>query len=466
MLTVAAAQAAKRVALVIGNADYRHAGKLINTINDATDMGAALTALGFQVLDGFDLDKVALDRKVREFATALEGAEAGVFFYSGHGLQVAGQNYIVPIDAALTTAAALELEMLRLDVVHRIMERLTNTNILFLDACRNNPLARNLAQAMGTRSVDVAKGFAPTQAGLGTPLAFSTEPDNVALDGSGRNSPFTGPLVQHIATSKDDLNTILMSVRTQVVKETQGRQVPWEHSSMMARFYFSPTALAKSKHAEAAIAVTPTQCDGLDASLGSDRRCLKPNDTFKDCPDCPEMMVVPAGTFVMGSPAREQGRSDDEGPQRTVTMERVFAVGKHEVTFADWDACLAVGGCKHNPDDEGWGRDKRPVINVSWDDITKEYLPWLSRKTGRTYRLLTEAEWEYAARAGSGTRFHFGDNERDLCTYANVADLTAKEKYKDWTVANCRDGHVNTAAVGSLKVNPFGLHDMHGNVWE
>ena len=120
------------------------------------------------------------------------------------------------------------------------------------------------------------------------------------------------------------------------------------------------------------------------------------------------MVVVPAGEFMMGSPAGEEGRSDDEGPQRKVTIAKPFAVGKFEVTFAEWDACVAAGGCKHKPDDQGWGRGKRPVINVSWDDITKEYLPWLSRKTGKTYRLLTEAEWEYAARAGTTTPFSTG----------------------------------------------------------
>ena len=147
-----AAQAEKRVALVIGNSAYQHTPKLANPRNDATDMVAALKKLGFQVIEGFDLDKAAFDRKVRDFATALSGAQAGVFFYAGHGLQVAGQNYLVPIDAQLTTAAALDFEMVRLDLVHRTMERETKTNILFLDACRDNPLARNLARAMGTRS--------------------------------------------------------------------------------------------------------------------------------------------------------------------------------------------------------------------------------------------------------------------------------------------------------------------------
>jgi formylglycine-generating enzyme required for sulfatase activity len=186
----------------------------------------------------------------------------------------------------------------------------------------------------------------------------------------------------------------------------------------------------------------------------------------KPCTTCPEMVVVPAGSFIMGSPLSEEGRDDIEGPQRKVTIAQPVAVGKYEVTFAEWDACVAAGGCKQNPDDEGWGRGKRPVINVSWDDITKEYLPWLSRRTGKSYQLLTEAEWEYAARAGSTTRFHFGNEEKDLCNYGNVADLTAKEKNEEWTVANCRDGHVNTAAVGSFKDNAFGIHDVHGNVWE
>jgi uncharacterized caspase-like protein len=245
-LLPAAALADKRVALVVGNSAYQHTAKLANPKNDATDLAGALRKQGFQVIEGFDLDKAAFDRKVRDFATALQGSDVGVFFYAGHGLQVAGQNYLVPVDAELTTAAALEFEMVRVDVVHRVMERQANTNVLFLDACRDNPLARNLARAMGTRSADIGRGLAPVESGVGTLISFSTQPGNVALDGAGRNSPFAGALVKHMAASNDDLSAILIAVRNDVMKETQRKQVPWEHSALTGRFYFNPPAQAAS----------------------------------------------------------------------------------------------------------------------------------------------------------------------------------------------------------------------------
>jgi formylglycine-generating enzyme required for sulfatase activity len=166
----------------------------------------------------------------------------------------------------------------------------------------------------------------------------------------------------------------------------------------------------------------------------------------------------------MGSPASEAGRDAAEGPQRPVTIARPFAVGKYEVTFAEWDACVAAGGCSHRPGDNRWGRGSRPVINVSWDDITLEYLPWLSRKTGKTYRLLTEAEWEYAARGATSASapskaYWWGD--RASHEYANYGKDQCCDGLKQG-----RDQWVNTAPVGQFPANPFGLHDMHGNVWE
>lgn len=239
-LLPSAALANKRVALVIGNSAYENTPILTNPRNDANDMAAAMQALGFKVIEGFDLNKVSFEQKIRDFAQAMSGASVGVFFYAGHGLQVAGQNYLVPIDAKLTTAAALDWEMVRLDLVQRTMERETETNVIFLDACRDNPLARNLARAMGTRSAEIGQGLAATEAGVGTLISFSTQPGNVALDGVGRNSPFAGALVRRIGASSDDLSALLIDVRNDVRKETQNKQVPWEHSALTGRFYFKP----------------------------------------------------------------------------------------------------------------------------------------------------------------------------------------------------------------------------------
>ena len=175
----------------------------------------------------------------------------------------------------------------------------------------------------------------------------------------------------------------------------------------------------------------------------------KTGKVFKDCADCPEMVVIPAGSFRMGD--LNGGLQKDEKPVHRVTIPRSFAVGKYEVTFAEWDRCVAAGGCSHRPRDEGWGRGNRPVINVSWND-TQTYIRWLSRKTGHKYRLLSEAEWEYVARAGSTTKYPWGNS-------------VGRNQ------ANCRscgsswDGK-QTSPVGSFSANRFGLYDTIGNVWE
>jgi uncharacterized caspase-like protein len=235
-----AAAEERRVALVIGNSTYQNTAWLKNPRNDAADISAALKQLGFRVVEGLDLDKPAMDGKIDEFAGLLAGADSGVFFYAGHGLQVSGQNYLMPVDARLTTPAALDLEMVPLDVVQRAMERSAKFNVLFVDACRDNPLTGTLAGAMGMRVTEMGRGLAPSMSGLGTLISFSTQPGNVALDGVGRNSPFAAALKKHIASPDDDLSTILINVRNDVVRATRTRQVPWEHSSLWSRFYFAP----------------------------------------------------------------------------------------------------------------------------------------------------------------------------------------------------------------------------------
>jgi formylglycine-generating enzyme required for sulfatase activity len=183
-------------------------------------------------------------------------------------------------------------------------------------------------------------------------------------------------------------------------------------------------------------------------------RALKPGDRFRECAkDCPEMVVVPAGEFMMGSLPSEKGRRGSEGPQHKVTIARPMAVSKFEVTFADWDACVSGGGCPQEgrASDFGWGRGTRPVIFVSWDDA-QHYVAWLSRMTGKVYRLLTEAEWEYAARAGTTTAYSWGDE---------IGKGNA-----NCSACGSRWDNRQPAPVGSFAPNAFGLHDMHGNVSE
>lgn len=234
------AAAEKRVALVVGNSAYVNANPLPNPVNDAGEIAKALTESGFEVIVGLDLDKNAFDLKIRDFARALDGAEVALFFYAGHGLQVSGRNYLVPIDASMQKERDLDFEGISVDFVLKQMEidRDNKTNVVFLDACRDNPLARNLARSMGTRSTSIGKGLAQVETGVGTFIAYSTQPGNVALDGEGANSPFTTALAKGVRVPGRNLTAVMVDVRKDVLAATQGKQVPWDHSSLTGDFFF------------------------------------------------------------------------------------------------------------------------------------------------------------------------------------------------------------------------------------
>jgi formylglycine-generating enzyme required for sulfatase activity len=235
--------------------------------------------------------------------------------------------------------------------------------------------------------------------------------------------------------------------------------------------------------------LTPDACQGgVLASVGSGgagapQRCLRPKNTFQDCQDvCPEMVVVPAGTFTMGSPADEKDRFGDEGPAHQETIGASFAVGKLSITRGQFTAFVNESGYQVGPTcytitatgtdaretpgasfrDPGFPQDPdHPAVCISWDDA-KAYVAWLSKRTGKTYRLLTEAEYEYADRAGTQMPYWFPN----YCDYANSADATAKARFPAWpTTAVCKDGYIYTAPGGSFAPNDFGLYDMAGNAW-
>ena len=547
------ALANERVALVVGNADYQHVPPLANPRNDAEDMAALLRRLGFQVTAGLDLTDAAMKNRIRAFSRQARAARVALFFYAGHGTQVDGVNYLVPVDAQLAEEADLPLEALSLDLVLRRMGG--GTNLVFLDACRDNPFASGWA---GTgRSASVGRGLTRVgeAGGSGMFIAFATDPDRVAADGEGRNSPFTAALKRHIETPGLEINGLLTEVRRTVLASTGDVQRPWSNSSLSDAFYFVPSAASPAAGLNAStldvdapdpatetwlqiretanvqlleryLATYPSSRYRLSAEARLDalrgrsftvvvepsaarvrilnieppyragmrlpageyrveasaaghetevevvshgssptthRMALrkagpKPGQRFRDCPECPELVVVPSGSFMMGSPSHEERRDENEGPVHRVRIGQPFAVGVYEVTFAEWDACVAGGGCGgYRPDDEGWGRGRRPVVNVSRQDA-ESYVSWLSLRTGERYRLPNESEWEYAARAGTTGPFHTGS-----------AISTDQANYDgNYVYGSGRKGvfRRQTVAVGSFGANAFGLHDVHGNVRE
>jgi len=240
-LTAAAAQ---RVALVVGNGAYQHTVPLANPVNDALALADSLGRLGFEVVVATDSSQVALEASIREFAKAARGAEFAVFFYAGHGLQVNGVNYLIPVDAVLESEDDLVFAAVDLNDVLGIMTRSAQASLVFLDACRDNPMADLLARGLGTRSTDVGRGLAQVSVAVGALIAYATQPGNVALDGQGEHSPFTAALLQHIETPGLELRQVLTRVRDDVVDATDGKQVPWDHSSLRGDVFLVPASAA------------------------------------------------------------------------------------------------------------------------------------------------------------------------------------------------------------------------------
>lgn len=241
--------------------------------------------------------------------------------------------------------------------------------------------------------------------------------------------------------------------RTQAA-ETQRRQKDAENARRKAALEQarrqSPSALEDHGISGSAISDRNGRARVLQDPPPRGGAALRPGESFRDCPECPEMVVVPAGRFLMGSPQEEQGRTEAEGPQHEVVIKDAFAVAKYEARFDEWELCVGNGACRA-VEDFSWGRGARPVINVSHDDA-KAYAEWLSKRTGKRYRLLSEAEWEYAARAGTTSAYPWGNDPGT--NQANFHDSGSEWWRK------------RTAPVGSFAPNPFGLHDMIGNVEE
>ena len=485
-LQLAPAHAA-RLALVIGNKDYT-TGALKNPVNDAEAVANALGGrggLGFQVTLVKNLKRDDIGRTVEGFAIRIRPGDEVVVFYAGHGLQVKGVNFLPAVDARIQVESDVALNSLNLNqLLDRLDEAKAGVRLLLVDACRDNPYTRGFRSA--------ARGLARVEgAPSGTLMHFATKPGGVADDGNGVNGLYTTYLLRHLRTPGLAVESMLKRVASDVRQASGGAQQPWTEGALDGEFYFAGVASAAGN----APATTPQPIAVAPAVLAPPAPVApSAGSVVKDCDDCPALVVLPQGSFQMGSPSNEVGRFDHEGPVHEVRIGYPLAVGKYEVSRGEFgrfvqatayrteaergDGCAAWTGSdwKKRTDrhwrDPGFKQDNsHPVVCVSWTD-TQAYLAWLNdRNPGRGYRLLSEAEWEYAARAGQGSRrYPWGDDldNTEKCAYANGADATAKAQVPGvtWTVANCSDGHAYSAPGDALKPNAFGLHHMHGNAWE
>jgi uncharacterized caspase-like protein len=231
----------RRVALVIGNSSYQYAPHLPNPTNDAEAMAAALQKLGFEVTKGIDLDHAETELIIRQFSKTLPGADVALLFYAGHGIQYQGTNYLIPVDAQLKDETDLTFEATQLDLVMGLMEREPRVSLVFLDACRDNPFAQQLARSMGsTRSTALGRGLAIVNAVAGSFVAYATDPNQVALDGDGAHSPFTAALLAHMETPGLSISDMMIEVRNDVLSATQNKQRPREDNALTSKFYFTP----------------------------------------------------------------------------------------------------------------------------------------------------------------------------------------------------------------------------------
>lgn len=436
------ALAAARVALVIGNGAYEHAALLPNPGRDAAAVGNALERLGFAVIRVEDAGFDAMRRGFENFSRKASAAEVAVVFYAGHGIEVDGTNFLIPVDAALASDREVGFQTIPLDLVMLSVEGASRFGLVILDACRNNPFANRMRRAGATRAI--GRGLAKVEPAGGALVAYAASAGMTADDGpGGRNSPYTSALLRFLEEPGLEVGMMFRKVSAAVKSATGGAQQPKYYGDLPEEPVYLSALQGVGKTG------LPGPAGGAAPPPAGRVPGRTPGEVFRDCPQCPEMTVVPAGAFTMGSPPGEPLRYDNEGPAREVTLDAPFAIGRYEVTFAEWDAC---GACEHRPPDSGWGRDRRPVLGVSWRDAQR-YIEWLSRAAGQDYRLASEAEWEYAARAGTAASRYWGAGAgRNLahCTGCGAGAAAPR----------------GTVPVGSFPPNRFGLYDMLGNVWE
>ncbi len=415
----------KRIALVIGNGAYAES-PLSNALNDAKGVKAALQKLDFQVIYLENADLAEMDDAVHKFIARLQPDSEGLFYFSGHGAQADGANYLIPLRADIANKGELKARAYNAGIVlDNMRERGNRFNLVILDACRDNPF-KGFKSAVG--------GLTGMSGPTGTLIAFASAENTPASNNKRENnSVYTKHLLRHIAEPGLKIEDMWKKVRQGVSEDTDGEQIPWENGSLMGDFCFAGCADRAESAAEKKLRVAEDRIRQLEL----ERQQPKTESVYGI-----EMVKLPSGTFQMGCGPKDGTCDDDEKPPHPLTVP-AFAMAKTEITQGQWKAVM--GSAPPELAFKDCGEDC-PVENVSWDDVQK-FIVKLNTKTGGHYRLPSEAEWEYACRAGQAT-LYCGGNDPDAVA---------------WYDGNSGS---KTHPVAGKQHNAFGLYDMSGNVWE
>ena len=478
------------VALVIANGAYPDA-PLQNPVIDAGLIADTLKRIGFAVTVKTNVDLEGFEKAMSDFAEAGKGAEVALFYFAGHGFSVAAdgvqQNMLMTTSSNFQAKSEIGLRQggEPLDHVEETIIGRARATLIFIDACRNVPILAHRGIA--------SRGFAPIDpsSAEGAYVVLSTRQGKTAQDGeAGQGSPFARAVAATLPTAGLRIEDAAARIRKKVREETSDAQDPdvvrsdlpeggvvlmgggGSPSPAVASLEASPPAGSQSPAVASLEANPPASSPSPPAPTAGPPAAvdvgpppkIAANDpggeVFKECDECPEMVVAPAGKAMLGSPPGESGRQTFEAAPHMVEIAKPFAVGRYAVTFAQWDACYAEGGCGHRRlGDLDFGRGKRPAIFVTWSEA-QLYVQWLKRKTGQAYRLLSEAEWEYAARGCKSLKcanapFWFGAIKPEVAVYDSRRSYDGSPK---------ADPRLKTEPADSGPPNPFGLYNMLGNV--